>query len=122
MSPLILILTQIILLLLGLRVIFLILDQVINAYRRVRFSPNKNPIWIIKNIFQRRLRIKTYTKNTHNTYKNSRLWKQLLRKLNNENTTAERLINHLMIKHPGQSERWYLEKAIFDLERDKGRY
>jgi hypothetical protein len=50
------------------------------------------------------------------------LWKQLLRKLNNENTTAERLINHLMIKYPGQSDRWYLEKAIFDLERDKGRY
>jgi len=32
---------------------------------------------------------------------------------------AERLINNLRAKHPGETERWYWEKAIFDLERDR---
>jgi hypothetical protein len=32
---------------------------------------------------------------------------------------AERLLNNLRAKHPGETERWYWEKAIFDLERDR---
>ena len=32
---------------------------------------------------------------------------------------ADRLINNLRVKHPGETERWYWEKAIFDLERDR---
>jgi hypothetical protein len=122
MNNIIVILAQIICLVLVLRVIFSLIDKVINTYRRIRLSRNKDPIWIIKNIFKPRLKIKTYSRNTRNTYKSSRLWKQLVRKLNSEPATAQRLINNLMVKYPGQSDRWYLEKAIFDLERDKGRY
>jgi hypothetical protein len=52
----------------------------------------------------------------------SGLWNQLLTKVQGDVSIAERLINNLKMKHPGRSDRWYLEKAIFDLERDKGRY
>jgi hypothetical protein len=33
--------------------------------------------------------------------------------------TVERLLKNLRLKHPGESETWYWEKAIFDLERDR---
>ena len=32
---------------------------------------------------------------------------------------ADRLLNNLRAKHPGETEKWYWEKAIFDLERDR---
>jgi hypothetical protein len=32
---------------------------------------------------------------------------------------ADRLLNNLRGKYPGKVERWYWEKAIFDLERDR---
>lgn len=34
---------------------------------------------------------------------------------------AQRLVDGLRIAHPGMSEDWYLEKAIYDLERDRNR-
>jgi len=52
----------------------------------------------------------------------SRQWNQLLKKVNSDTAPAERLINHLKQKHPGRSDQWYIEKAIFDLQRDQGRY
>ncbi len=33
--------------------------------------------------------------------------------------TIERYLVNLRGKHPGQSEEWYLEKIIYDLERDR---
>lgn len=33
--------------------------------------------------------------------------------------TADRLINAAKYKTPGKSERWYLEKVIYDLERGR---
>ncbi|MFM1842011.1 MAG: hypothetical protein RLZZ490_747 [Cyanobacteriota bacterium] len=32
---------------------------------------------------------------------------------------ADRLLNNLRAKYPGETEKWYWEKAIFDLERDR---
>ena len=32
---------------------------------------------------------------------------------------AERLVDSLRDKYPGKPEKWYWEKAIFDLERDR---
>ncbi|MEA5619520.1 hypothetical protein VB711_16975 [Cronbergia sp. UHCC 0137] len=55
-------------------------------------------------------------------YRSSGLWHQLLVKVSSDTATAERIISHLRRKHPGETDRWYLEKAIFDLDRDKGRY
>jgi len=126
MGILILILTQIIFLLLVLRVIFLLLDRVIEAYGKIR------------SIYQPKWRKKQKSRNSSNKWNqrfsqikrkasdnssfSGREWNQLLLKVQGDTPTAERLINNLKIKHPGKSDKWYIEKAIFDLERDKGRY
>lgn len=36
-------------------------------------------------------------------------------------STAERLVSSARKRHPGQTEDWYWEKSIYDLERDRGR-
>jgi Sec-independent protein translocase protein TatA len=33
--------------------------------------------------------------------------------------TIERHIKNLRARHPGRSEEWYLEKILYDLERDR---
>ena len=33
---------------------------------------------------------------------------------------AQSLVERLMLRHPGKAETWYWEKAIYDLERDRG--
>ncbi|MEL6930662.1 MAG: tetratricopeptide repeat protein [Cyanobacteria bacterium J06600_6] len=33
---------------------------------------------------------------------------------------AQSLVERLMLRHPGEAETWYWEKAIYDLERDRG--
>jgi outer membrane biosynthesis protein TonB len=48
-------------------------------------------------------------------------WNQLLIRLQYDNRVAERLITGLMLKFPEKSDRWYIEKAIHDLERDRRR-
>ncbi|AFY56996.1 hypothetical protein Riv7116_4577 [Rivularia sp. PCC 7116] len=47
--------------------------------------------------------------------------KALRRKLLNlvHHNTADRLINSAKRQHPGKSERWYLEKVIYDLQRGR---
>ncbi|WP_334983967.1 hypothetical protein [Nostoc sp.] len=51
--------------------------------------------------------------------KNRKLQKRLLILLNGDVTTAERLLKQQRQKHQGQSDTWYLEKVIYDLERDR---
>ncbi|MEH2195138.1 MAG: hypothetical protein V7K98_21205 [Nostoc sp.] len=51
--------------------------------------------------------------------KNRRLQKRLLVLLNGDATTAERLLKQQRQRHQGESEKWYLEKVIYDLERDR---
>jgi len=48
-----------------------------------------------------------------------RLWKQLLMLLQLDSVTAERLLRHEQNKYPGKSTKWYLEKVIFNLKRDR---
>jgi hypothetical protein len=45
--------------------------------------------------------------------------KQLTVMVGGDQRTVERLLKNLRLKHPGESETWYWEKAIFDLERDR---
>jgi hypothetical protein len=45
--------------------------------------------------------------------------KQLTAMVGGDQRTVERLLKNLRLKHPGESETWYWEKAIFDLERDR---
>lgn len=50
---------------------------------------------------------------------NRELESKLLLLLNHEQNTAQRLVHLAMQHNPGQTERWYLEKVIWDLERDR---
>lgn len=49
------------------------------------------------------------------------LWHQLLIRVNFDIPTAERLVQQLHWKFPGKGDRWYIEKAIYDIERDRRR-
>lgn len=39
--------------------------------------------------------------------------------LQSDSVTAERLLRHEQNKYPGKSTKWYLEKVIFNLKRDR---
>lgn len=120
MFVLIQILGQIIIIAAVLKVIFILLDKAIAIYkRRLRFSANRQ-----RNGKKMRSRNPLNPKITKNSYHNvfvGRAWNQLLIRLQFDIPTAERLINSLRLKYPGESERWYIEKAIQDLDRDRGR-
>jgi len=55
--------------------------------------------------------------------KKSALWQECRRQLRLPDKLAdeaiERHIKRLKEKHPNRSEKWYLEKIIYDLERDR---
>jgi hypothetical protein len=51
--------------------------------------------------------------------KNRRLQAQLLDLLRGDVVTARGLLSQQRRKHPGKSDNWYLEKVIWDLERDR---
>lgn len=44
--------------------------------------------------------------------------RELLQATKGDRELAERLLNHARSKYPGQSPQWYLEKVLYDLERD----
>jgi hypothetical protein len=124
MSILILILVQVIFLAVVLRAIFSLIDRVVESYMKPRFSPKRQRTWQEMRGFFRRWRANKFDSKIRKSKSHglSGLWHQLLIRVQFDIPTAERLVFHLKIKHPGQTDRWYIEKAIFDLERDKGRY
>lgn len=48
-----------------------------------------------------------------------RLQQKLLRLLHNDWDTANRLLSKVKMKNPNKSVNWYVEKVIYDLERDR---
>jgi hypothetical protein len=52
---------------------------------------------------------------------NRRLQHQLIQMLRGDTATAKRLLAQQRRNHPGRSDNWYLEKVIYDLERDRRR-
>lgn len=62
-------------------------------------------------------------RNTWNTidHLNPMLRRKLLRLVGDDRKIAIDLVEQLKLKHPGMSEDWYWEKAIYDLERDRWR-
>lgn len=56
-------------------------------------------------------------KNWQDEMQSGGLRSKLLKRV--DKATAERLINAARFKTPGKSERWYLEKVIYDLERGR---
>lgn len=53
--------------------------------------------------------------------KNIGLQAKLLNLLHRDKSTANRLLQQQRRMNPGKSDKWYLEKVIWDLERDRGR-
>ncbi len=45
--------------------------------------------------------------------------KNLLQAVKGNRSLAKRLLEQAKVKYPGKSERWYVEKVIYDLERDR---
>ena len=52
----------------------------------------------------------------------SKLRKKLLTLLHDDQDTAIRLLSQVKINNPNRSINWYVEKVIYDLERDRGSY
>ena len=48
----------------------------------------------------------------------NQLHKELMTLLHDRSDTAQRLVNLQKVKHPGQSESWYIDKVIYDLRRE----
>ena len=53
--------------------------------------------------------------------RNRDLQHQLMGMLQGDTATAKRLLRQQRRNHPGKSDNWYLEKVIYDLERDRRR-
>lgn len=99
--------------------------KVISIGQRQKLSPKRRRNWgEMRQVFRKGQKQKTHSKITRNAYTNpflSGLWHQLLIRCKFDVPTAERLINSLKRKHPGQTDRWYIEKAIHDFDRDNRR-
>ncbi|MCC5597961.1 hypothetical protein [Nostoc favosum] len=54
-----------------------------------------------------------------NRVSNSREWKELLILVQGDTATANRLIDGERRRNPGRSSDWYLDKAIWQLKRDR---
>lgn len=55
----------------------------------------------------------------HNAKNADGIDRRLLEAVKGNRGLARRLLKHARVKHPGQSDRWYVEKVIYDLERDR---
>jgi hypothetical protein len=69
---------------------------------------------------QRKLRGKV-SHSYRNDPKNRQLQSDLLALVHHDVPTAKRLLQYQRQMNPGKSDNWYLEKVIWDLERDRGR-
>lgn len=76
------------------------------------------------NLFKSNLRPSAESKeNTIRLDQASReLQKKLLRLLHSDRDTANRLLSQVKMRNPNRSIDWYVEKVIYDLERDRGSY
>ena len=59
-------------------------------------------------------------KTSHFHRANRSLQRKLMLLLHEDHRAAERLIQQATLKYPGKSADWYLEKVIYDLQRDRG--
>ncbi|WP_242051704.1 hypothetical protein [Nostoc sp. FACHB-280] len=60
-----------------------------------------------------------YSRSYLNDPKNRELQHKLIQMLRGDTATAKRLLKRQRQLHQGQSDNWYLEKVIYDLERDR---
>ena len=45
---------------------------------------------------------------------------RMVRLLHGDKAAVKRLVTAAMNRHPGKPSRWYVQKALWDLERDRG--
>ncbi len=50
--------------------------------------------------------------------RSGKLHQELMTLVHGQSDTAQRLVDLEKIKHPGQSESWYLDKVVYDLRRE----
>ena len=48
----------------------------------------------------------------------NQLHQELMTLVHNRSDTVQKLVNLQKVKHPGQSESWYLDKVIFELKKE----
>lgn len=81
--------------------------------------------WLkLRHTYQRLQRHKFHSKMTRLSYTSpglSGLWHQLLIRVNFDIDTAERLIQDLRRKYPNKEDRWYIQKAIWNIEAERSR-
>lgn len=68
---------------------------------------------------RRRQRRPPQPQNRNRIPKNSPAWNELLILVRYDEATATRLVRHVVERNPHQSEKWILEKALWDLQRDR---
>ena len=49
---------------------------------------------------------------------NGKISGRLLQAVKGDRALAKRLLENAILKHPGKSNSWYIEKVIYDIERD----
>jgi len=93
--------------------------QVINAARQ---NPKARNHQNLRRKFQRGRQHNFHSKAAKAAINNpgyAGLWHQLLIRVQFDVSTAERLVANCQRHHPGKSDRWCIEKVIWDLERDR---
>lgn len=54
----------------------------------------------------------------HNSRDTDRIDRRLLGAVKGDKALAKRLLAQARVKHPGKPNKWYVEKIIYDIERD----
>ncbi len=80
-------------------------------------------VWVIQNSQPKSTRPKSARKNNSPVHvpikTNSRQWKELLSLLHGDTNAANRLVNAEMMRNPTRSAQWCIDKALWQLKRDR---
>ena len=85
---------------------------------------NQTPRWLLSRRYKRGIKYpkgyrKTYRKKSLHIPKSSKDWQEILLLLRYDEATARRLFEYVKDSNPGKSDQWVLEKALWDLQRDR---
>ena len=85
---------------------------------------NQTPQWLLSRRYKRGVKYpkgykKTYRRESSCIPKSSKNWQEILMLVRYDEATAERLVRYAKDCNPGKSDKWVLEKALWDLQRDR---
>ncbi|UBF28331.1 hypothetical protein K9N68_10870 [Kovacikia minuta CCNUW1] len=75
-------------------------------------NPGKSEAWHLKNAQQQ-------AKSQPSNLVDPKQMGQLLERLRGDRSAANRLIENMRSRYPGKSDKWVLDKVMYDLERDR---